>query len=87
MREGIVLRDRVVRAGHVDAQHLAEECVDVLAVAHRIAAGATIADAEVQLAVRAEDDVTAIVIAEWLVDLQDHMLGCRVSMVAAGNEP
>ena len=53
------------------------------AVLLRIAATAAVAEAEVQESVRPEREVAAIVVAERLVDRQQHALGIRIERQAA----
>ena len=65
VRERIRRRDRVRRAViDVDAQDLAEELIEVLGVVVRIAAGAAVAGADVEKAVRAELELAAVVVGE-----------------------
>ena len=49
---------------------LPSSVVKVLAVAHRIAAAAAVAHADVQVAIRAEREHPAVVVGERLVDRQ-----------------
>ena len=52
----------------VDAQHLAEQLIRVLRVVLRIVAAAAVAHADVEIAVRAEREMAAVVIGERLRD-------------------
>ncbi len=65
-----------VRAGpgpvDVDPQDLAEESVLVLAVVVGVVAAATVADADVQVAVRPECQRAAVVIRAWVIDAQQR---------------
>src|SRR5205814_6663128 len=73
--EGIVRGHGVVLAGvlliDVDAQHLAERLLEVLAVAERIVGGAAVAQRDVEIAVGAEDDGAAVVVPEGTFDAED----------------
>src|SRR6185295_12054856 len=57
---------------HVDAQHLAEQGPEVLAVAERIAAAAAVAEADVQHPVATEGEATPVVVGEGLRD-EEHL--------------
>ena len=52
----------------VDAQHLAEERAGILREVHRIAAAATVAHADVQVAIGSEHQMPAVVIRERLIN-------------------
>ena len=59
-----------MRVGHVDvdAQHLAEQLLRILRAMFRIVAGAAVAEADVEIAVRSERQMPAVVIRERLRD-------------------
>ncbi len=57
-----------VRHAHVDAQDLSEQRERTLRLIARIATGAAVAHEDVQVAVRAEGDLAAVVIGEGLAD-------------------
>jgi hypothetical protein len=82
------LRFRVggeVVAVDVDAEHLAEQLVgDVLRAVAGVAARAAVAGGDVEVAVGAEVDPAAVVVAEGLVDLQDDAAAERVGDVRVG---
>ena len=82
-REGIVRRDGVGlfrgRPGHVDAQDRPEQRCRVLPVAQRVAGRAAVAQADVQVAVRPERDLPAVVVGVGLLHLQDHQFAVRIS--------
>src|SRR5690606_1341564 len=66
--EWIVRRDPVRRgrAADVDPEHLAEQRAGPLRVAIRVAAGAAVTEADVEIAVRPEFEMTAVVVRERL---------------------
>ena len=65
----------------VEAEHLAEERRVALAVPVRIAGGAAVTEADVQLAVRPEDDVAAVVVRVGLFDEQQLALGRGIGVI------
>src|SRR5687768_1422081 len=83
----VVGRDRVIRAARdVDPQELAQELASVLRIILRIAARAAVPERHVQHAVRAESEMSAVVVVERLVDGKQHRLargGERRSAVGA----
>ncbi len=62
----------------VDAQDLAQGTGQVAARAQRIAAATAVAGGDVQVAVRAEGETAAVVIAEAIGHVQDAYLAGRV---------
>src|SRR5690606_15544619 len=92
---GVVGRDAVVRARgqaavgraaaagavDIDAQQLAQQAVRVLGVVVWIATAAAVARGAGEVAVRAELDVTAVVVAVGLLELHQNQLGGRVGDV------
>ena len=73
VREGVGRRDGVgLRPVHVDAQHLSEQRVEVLPVSLRIAAAAAVAHADVEKAVGAEGDPSAVMVGERLIDAEQR---------------
>src|SRR5207244_11133623 len=82
--EGIAGRNGVRRAGvHVDPKQFPEQYRRVLRAVSRIALRASIAEACVEEAVGAEDDVAAVVVRVGLLESQDHLLAGRVESRAA----
>ena len=88
--EGVVGGHRIVAGGiagkavamHVDTQNLAEQRIDVLPAAQRIAPTAAIAQRGIEISVGSETDPTAFVIAEdGLIDRDDRRGACRVGDV------
>ena len=74
----------VVVIGHgpdLEAEEGAEQVVPVLAMALGIAAAAAVTDAEVEIAVGAEDDVPAVVIVVGLPDGEPDDGACRVGAI------
>src|SRR5687768_1564167 len=71
-RERVVRGNRVARPrrADLDAQHLPEQRRQALAVLLRVASAAAIAGAEIQIAIRTEGEVAAVVIVSRLVDRQ-----------------
>src|SRR5207237_10342919 len=61
-----------------EPQELAEDDAQVLRVAHRVASGAAVAEAEVEVAVGTEDDVAAVVVVEGLLDGEEDGFGSGV---------
>src|ERR1043165_1064508 len=79
--------DGVRRAVDVDARELAEKLAEVLAVIVRIAAGAAVADADVEVAVGPELQLAAVVIGELGVrDGEDDGAAGDVGAVGIGGE-
>jgi hypothetical protein len=69
----------------VDAKHLAEECREPLSVALRIAAGAAVAEPDVEHAVRTEDEPTAIVVRVRLRYFEEHpSFDCKLGADSRG---
>ena len=86
--ERVVRRDPVaacviVRHVHVDPQELAEQGAGRLCKMHRVARASTVAHAHVQIAIRAEHQVPAVVIRERL---RDERATVRPDQVLAGRE-
>ena len=88
--KGIVGRHRIVSGGiagkvvtmHVDAQDFAEQAVDVLPAAQRVASAAAVAQRGIEITVGSEAEPSALVIAEVrLVDGQDGRSACSVGDV------
>src|SRR5712691_8683518 len=78
-RERVVGWDAIARAvAHVDSQELREERVAVLPVALRVPARASVAHPDVEISVRPERELPAVVIFERLPDLEDDDLACFV---------
>jgi hypothetical protein len=70
---------------HVDAQDLAEQLIDVLRVVRRVVAGASVADADVQIAVDAEGQHAAVVIrVRRMRDRQQHLLAGGIGHIPVG---
>src|SRR3954447_16465247 len=75
-------RERIIRrnanapgiALDIDAEQLAEQCAAILAVALRVAGRAAVPHSDVQIAVRAEAHLPAVVIGERLGDFEQHDL-------------
>src|SRR5439155_16458592 len=83
--EGVVGRHRVGAAPvHVDAEHLAEERAEVLAVAEGVAPAAAVAEADVEHAVAAEREAAPVVVGEGLLDEEHEALAARIRGVGAG---
>jgi hypothetical protein len=89
--ERVVRRDTVgLRAIDVDPEDLPEQRPEVLPVPSRrmaspdVAGAAAVAERDVEVAVGAEGDRTAVVVRLGLVDLEDHPLGVRVRPVGRG---
>ncbi len=85
-REGIAGRDGMVgrRLGmmvDVQPQHLPEQVVDVLSAALRVAPAAAVPQAEIEIAVRAERDVAAVVVGVGLRDDQQDGLALRIRAI------
>ena len=86
LRQGARLADKRIAGRHgetgsridVDAQQLAQANAEVLCVVVGITAAAAVADADVQIAVRAEDDVAAVVIAERVCHREELAFRRRV---------
>src|SRR5262249_48672572 len=57
---GNAIRPAGIAAGDIEAQQLAQKYVGVLAVAHRVAAAAAVAEADVEEAVRPEGELTTL---------------------------
>ena len=79
LRRAASLRERIGRRDcvgllpvHIDAQHLSEQRVEVLAVSMRIAAAAAVAHADVEKTVGAEGDPSAVVVRERLIDAEQR---------------
>ena len=68
VRRSLVAAGVAVRDAHVDAQHLAEQRAGPLRLVLWIAAGAAVAHADVEIPVRPERDLAAVVVAERLAD-------------------
>lgn len=79
-RNGIVEAGRVRRID-IDAQDLAEQYVDVLTVALRVAAAAAIAETDVEKAVFAECEAAAFVIGKRLIDRKKNIFRVGVGEV------
>ncbi len=71
----------VRRMVDVDSEDLAEERRQLLAVALRVAAAAAVAEGDVEVTIRPEHDVAAIVVGVGLVDGQDDALAIGVRLV------
>src|SRR3990172_8457664 len=89
VRERVVRRDGVRfafrRIGiHVQAEDLAQQRLPILTVAVRIAAGSAIAKAKVEVAVRTEGQLSAVVVAVGLLNDQQHSLAVRIGGLALG---
>lgn len=71
---------------HVETEDFAEQGVDVLSVAGRVTAPAAVAERDVKIAVGAEPEPAALVIAEavGLVDADHQRSGGRVGLVGIG---
>jgi hypothetical protein len=87
--EGIVLRNRVGLAGGplfgVDAQHLSAQVLEILAGLERIASTATVAGRGVEVAVRAELELTSVVVRMIRMRNLDHdALRVRIGDVRVG---
>src|SRR3990172_13442199 len=70
------------RTRHVDAEDFAQKDAQVLAVALRVAAGAAITQAYIKKAVRAEEELAAIVVGERLANLHDLLLAGSIRRAA-----
>src|SRR4029079_3349355 len=70
--------------GDVDTQDLAEMGVEALAVALRVATGPAVAGRDVEHPVRPEHDRAAVVVGEWLGDVQQDDLGVGIAEVRIG---
>src|SRR5207248_8601954 len=84
--ERIVRWDRVLLprsegAVHVDPQDLAEQRLQVLSVALRIALAAAVAQADVEKTVGPESELAAIVVVERLVDHQQDAFAESIGLV------
>ena len=66
----------------VDPQHLAQQRVRVLGEVLRVAAAATVTEADIQVAVCAKSDLAAVVVGIGLIDGQDGELAGRIEAVA-----
>ena len=85
--EGVVGRHGVRRAGgrpRIDPQELAEERVQALTVALRVAAGAPVARRDPEQAVGAHRERPAVVVGVGLLDPEEDPLGRRISAVGGG---
>ncbi len=87
-RKRVVGRDRVVaRARDVDAEDGAHEVGGGLGIVERVAAGAAVADGNVQVTVGPELDAAPVVVVVGLVDGEQQLLGGRVEGLAAVAAP
>ena len=86
--EGIILRDVVsaVTRGfvHVDAQHLAEVGVQILAGIDHITFPAAVTDADVKVAIRTKSDLAAVMVAVGEIDLHQHLHAFRIEAIRIG---
>ena len=86
--ERVVFGNRVAAVGrgmiHVDAQHLAEVGGEVLAGSEHVALPAAVAAADVQVAIRPEGDLAAVVVGVGAVDLHHDAGGLHVGAVGVG---
>jgi hypothetical protein len=83
--EGVVRRDpvgRPVGGSRVDPEHLAEERPERLRVAARIAAAAAVAESYIEVSVRSEHEVAAVVVGIGLIDEQHLPPGRHVRSIA-----
>jgi len=73
--EGVVVRNGVgLPSVHVQTKYGAQERPEVLAVPLRITSASTVAERDIQVAVRAESDLAAVVVRVGLVDgEEDHL--------------
>src|SRR3989442_992055 len=83
--------ERIVRGNgiriaviHVDPQQLAEQRVGVLCTVLRIAARAAVAHADVEHPVQHEEEKPAVVVAVWLNDAENQLVGDGVRDVGIG---
>ena len=67
-RRDVVALGIVVRHRHVDAEHLAQQRLRILREMHRVVARPAVAHADVEIPVRSEREVAAVVVVEWLGD-------------------
>src|ERR1017187_983803 len=92
----IVARDAVVQLSHaaaaadavarvdVNAQHFCQQRRGALPAAKRIATRATVAEADVKIPIRAEADLSALVVAERLWHFEHDALGFQIRLVRVG---
>lgn len=66
---------------HIDTQHLAEQRAEVLAITHRVAAGASIPHADIQVTIGPEFYLAAVVVFKWLGNVEQHGFGSGVGSV------
>ncbi len=65
----------------VNSQQRPQDRCQVLGIASRVPAGTAVADADVQVAVRAEGESATVVVGKGLVDREQHLLGGRIGKV------
>ena len=72
---------RTAACAHVDAEQRAKQRSPILPVALRIAAGAAVTEPDIQVAVGAELDLTAVVVSIRLIRLQQHLFAIGISRI------
>src|SRR5690606_7753206 len=82
--ERVVARDRVALARYVDAQQLAEERVEVLAVTFGVATAAAVAESDVQVAVGTEGQLPTVVVRVRLLLCEQDRLAAAIGAVGVG---
>jgi hypothetical protein len=84
--EWIVGRNRVRGAGiDIDAKDLSQQRAPILAVSLRISRASTVAQADVEIAVRPERELSAVVVGVGLVHEEDFALRAR-SAIGVGRD-
>jgi len=96
--ERIIARDAVADLRHIwrtanglagvdiNAEHFREQGGIILATAKGVVGIAAIAESEIQITIRAEAELAALVIAEGLRDLQDDAFGSEIGFVGVGGD-
>lgn len=72
---------------YIDTQYFPQERPAILPGAQRIASAAAISHADIEHAIRSEDNLTAVVVGKRLFDGQHHFFAGGIGAVAGGAEP
>src|SRR5262249_39523572 len=81
--EWVIGRNRIGRARvDIDAEHLAEQRAEFLAVPLRIAGRAPITGTDVKKAVRPECQLATVVVVKRLIEAQQHLTAIGIGQIA-----
>src|SRR5215216_5782566 len=85
-RERVISGDTVCcalisRCVDIDPQELTERGREILGISERIASKAAVTDRDVEVAVRAEMEIAAVMIDKGVVELEKNTRAVRVSLV------